>query len=44
VESLGERFADMARPHHFKLSKLAIGKASPEIEADDLDGVPFRLN
>ena len=24
-------------------SKLAIGKASPEIEADDLDGVPFRL-
>ena len=25
------------------MSKLAIGKASPEIEADDLDGVPFRL-
>ena len=43
VESSGERFADMARPHHFQLSKLAIGKAPPEIEADDLDGVPFRL-
>ncbi len=26
VESSGERFADIARPHHFQLSKLAIGK------------------
>ncbi len=43
VEWFGARFADMARPHHFQLSKLAIGKASPEIEADDVDGVPFRL-
>jgi thiol-disulfide isomerase/thioredoxin len=43
VESFGERFADMARRHHFQLSKLAIGKAAPEIEADDLDGAPFRL-
>ena len=43
VEWFGARFADMARPHHYQLSKLAIGKASPEIEADDLDGVPFRL-
>ena len=44
VESSGERFADMARPHHFQLSKLAIGKATPEIEADDLGGVPFKLS
>jgi thiol-disulfide isomerase/thioredoxin len=43
VESSGTRFADLARPHYFQLSKLAIGKASPEIEADDLYGVPFRL-
>jgi thiol-disulfide isomerase/thioredoxin len=43
VESFGERLADAARPYYFELSKLAIGKASPEIEADDLDGVPFRL-
>ena len=43
VEWFGERFAALARPHHFQLSKLAIGKASPEIEADDVDGVPFRL-
>ncbi len=43
VESSGQRFADMARPHQFQLSKLATGKAAPEIEADDLDGVPFRL-
>jgi thiol-disulfide isomerase/thioredoxin len=44
VEWFGERFADLARPHLFQLSKIAIGKASPEIEADDLDGVPFRLS
>ncbi len=43
VEWSGARMADMARPHHFQLSKLAISKAAPEIEADDLDGVPFRL-
>ena len=43
VESSGERFADLATRHHFQLSKLTIGKAAPEIEADDLDGVPFRL-
>ena len=43
VESSGERFADMARRHHFQLSRLTIGKAAPEIEANDLDGVPFRL-
>jgi thiol-disulfide isomerase/thioredoxin len=43
VEWSGARLADIARQHHFELSKLAIGKASPEIEADDLDGVPFRL-
>jgi thiol-disulfide isomerase/thioredoxin len=43
VEWSGARLADNARQHHFELSKLAIGKASPEIEADDLDGVPFRL-
>ena len=34
----------MAKPYHLKLSKLAIGKESPEIEAADLDGVPFRLS
>jgi thiol-disulfide isomerase/thioredoxin len=43
VEWSGTRLADIARQHHFQLSKLAIGKAAPEIEADDLDGVPFRL-
>jgi thiol-disulfide isomerase/thioredoxin len=43
VELSGERLADNARRHHFELSKLAIGRAAPEIEADDLDGVPFRL-
>jgi thiol-disulfide isomerase/thioredoxin len=43
VEWFGARLADNARPLHFQLSKLAIGKAAPEIEADDLDGVPFRL-
>ena len=43
VESSGERFADLARPLRFQLSKLAVGKGAPEIEADDLDGVPFRL-
>jgi thiol-disulfide isomerase/thioredoxin len=43
VEWSGTRLVDIARQHHFQLSKLAIGKASPEIEADDLDGVPFRL-
>jgi peroxiredoxin len=43
VESSGARLADAARPYYFELSKLAIGRAAPEIEADDLDGVPFRL-
>jgi peroxiredoxin len=43
IESSGVRLADAARPYYFTLSKLAIGKAAPEIEADDLDGVPFRL-
>jgi thiol-disulfide isomerase/thioredoxin len=43
VELSGARLADTARPYHFELTKLAIGKASPEIEAEDLDGVPFRL-
>jgi len=43
VEWSGVRMTDLARPHHFQLSKLAIFKAAPEIEADDLDGVPFRL-
>jgi thiol-disulfide isomerase/thioredoxin len=43
VETSGARLADAARPYYFELSKLAIGKAAPEIEADDLDGVPFRL-
>lgn len=43
VELSGARLADAARPHYFQLSKIAIGKAAPEIEADDLDGVPFRL-
>jgi thiol-disulfide isomerase/thioredoxin len=43
VEWSGERLADVARPPLFELSKLAIGKPSPDIEADDLDGVPFRL-
>jgi thiol-disulfide isomerase/thioredoxin len=43
VEWSGARMADLARPHHFQLSKLAISKAAPEIEADDLDGMPFRL-
>ncbi|WP_406695598.1 TlpA disulfide reductase family protein [Singulisphaera sp. Ch08] len=43
VEWSGARMTDLARPHHFQLSKLAIFKAAPEIEADDLDGVPFRL-
>ena len=43
VEWSGTRLADIARQHHFQLSKLAIGKAAPEIEADDLDGAPFRL-
>jgi thiol-disulfide isomerase/thioredoxin len=33
----------MARPHRFQLAKLAVGKAAPETEADDLDGVPFGL-
>ena len=43
VEWDGARLADAARPVRFELSKLAIKKVSPEIEADDLDGVPFRL-
>jgi thiol-disulfide isomerase/thioredoxin len=43
VEWSGTRLADIARQHHFQLSKLAIGKPAPEIEADDLDGAPFRL-
>jgi thiol-disulfide isomerase/thioredoxin len=43
VEWSGARLADTARPIRFQLTKLAIGKASPAIEADDLDGVPFRL-
>jgi peroxiredoxin len=43
VGAPGQRLADVARPYSFGLSKLAIGKAAPEIEADDLDGVPFRL-
>jgi thiol-disulfide isomerase/thioredoxin len=43
VEWSGRRMTDLARPHHFQLSKLGIFKAAPEIEADDLDGVPFRL-
>ena len=43
VEWSGARFADTARPLRFQLSKLAIGKVAPEIETDDLDGVPFRL-
>jgi thiol-disulfide isomerase/thioredoxin len=43
VEWFGERLADTARQHHFQLSKLGIGKAAPAIEADDLDGVPFKL-
>jgi thiol-disulfide isomerase/thioredoxin len=41
--SSGARMADLARPHHFHLTKHAISKAAPEIEADDLDGMPFRL-
>jgi len=43
VESSGARLADAARPFYSALTKLAIGKAAPEIEANDLDGVPFRL-
>jgi len=43
VEWFGAHLADNARPLRFQLSKLAVGKAAPEIEADDLDGVPFRL-
>ncbi|SIO59473.1 Thiol-disulfide isomerase or thioredoxin [Singulisphaera sp. GP187] len=43
VEWSGTRMTDLARPHYFQLSKLAISKTVPEIEADDLDGVPFRL-
>ena len=43
AELSGKRLADDARPHLLELTRLAIGKAALEIEADDLDGVPFRL-
>ncbi len=43
VEWSGVRLADIARQQQHELSALATGKAAPEIEADDLDGVPFRL-
>jgi thiol-disulfide isomerase/thioredoxin len=39
----GTRLADAARPLLLELSKFAVGKESPEIEADDLDGAPFKL-
>ena len=44
VEFVGVAFRRPGRPHLFQLSKVAIGKASPEIEADDLDGVPFQID
>jgi peroxiredoxin len=44
VELSGTRLSEAARPFYFELSKLAIGKPAPEIEADDLDGVPFKLS
>jgi len=44
VEWAGTRLADAARPNHLELTKLAVGKTAPEIEADDLDGAPFQLS
>ncbi len=44
IEFQGKKIADVIKPQYFAVSKLAIGKAAPEIEGIDLDGQPMRLS
>ena len=40
----GSPYADLAKAAKFELEHLQVGRPAPEIEGEDLDGVPFKLS
>jgi len=44
VEIGGRKLSEMAAPTLFVIQRLGIGKEAPDIEANDLDGVSFKLS
>jgi hypothetical protein len=40
----GKTLGEMAEPELFEIRFLSIGKEAPDIEAEDIDGEPFRLS
>jgi cytochrome oxidase Cu insertion factor (SCO1/SenC/PrrC family) len=44
VTSGKRTLGEQASNHLFELRNLVVGKSAPDIEAEDLDGTPFKLS